>query len=192
MWQMSAHRQMKPRHFDGTRCNMRQKAAFPLARRQGRLRAGSEGESMRHIITAACLCLAATAARAQEAMTWTVEDEFDNVTFAIESAITDQGLVIDMVSHTGEMLERTRPDVGSDVVLFTQADIFSFCSSKISRQVMEADVTNVQFCPYTIFVYERPEEPGKIVVGHRNYPGESMAAVNHLLSGIVRRALGVE
>lgn len=145
---------------------------------------------MKHLVLT--FCLLAGPGLAQDApITHTVEDSFDNVAFAVESAIVDAGLVIDHLSHTGEMLERTRADVGSDKVLFTQADVFSFCSASISRQVMEADPANIQHCPYGIFVYEMADAPGQIVVGHRAYQG-TMAPVQDLLEGIVRDALGVE
>lgn len=138
------------------------------------------------------LCILASPVTAEVAPTTiTVEDTFENVAFAVESAIIGAGLVIDHVSHTGEMLERTRADVGSDKVLFTQADIFSFCSASVSRQVMEADPTNIQHCPYGVFVYELADQPGKIVVGHKTYDG-SMAPVQDLLSGIVKEAVGQE
>lgn len=123
-------------------------------------------------------------------VTYEIEDSFDNVTFAVESAIVGAGLVIDFTSHTGEMLERTRADVGSETVLFTAADMFSFCSATISRQVMEADLSNIQNCPYTIFVYETPDAPGKVIVGHRAYEG-SMAPVAKLMSDILTDALGL-
>ncbi|MDT8857757.1 DUF302 domain-containing protein [Paracoccaceae bacterium Fryx2] len=143
---------------------------------------------IRITITAVAMALA-TSAAAQDAVTWTVEDSFENITFAIESAIVGQGLVIDHVSHVGEMLERTRADVGSDRVLYTAADIFSFCSSTVSRAVMEADIANIQHCPYGIFVHETPDAPGTITVGHRAYDG-SMAPVGELLTAIVKEALG--
>lgn len=115
----------------------------------------------------------------------TVDGSFEDVTFAVEQAITNEGLVIDLTSHVGEMLARTKADVGGEKDLFTQADIFSFCSAKISREVMEADPANIQHCPYTIFVYERADAPGKIVVGHRSYPGETMKPVNEMLTRLV-------
>ena len=79
-----------------------------------------------------------TAAAAQDFKTYTTTDTFDDVAFAVESAILSKGLVIDHIAHTGEMLERTRTDVGSDKVLFLAADVFEFCSASVSRQVMEA------------------------------------------------------
>ena len=124
-------------------------------------------------------------------VTYTVEDSFENVTFALESAIVGAGLVIDHVSHVGTMLERTRADVGSDVSLFTGAEIYTFCSATVSREAMEADITNVQHCPYGIFVYETPDAPGTITIGHRAYTG-SMTPVNDLLSGIVKEATAAE
>ncbi|MDV7270976.1 DUF302 domain-containing protein [Thioclava sp. A2] len=140
----------------------------------------------------ALLCLSATFANAGDGHFWTVEDDFDNVTFSVESAILDAGLVIDHTSHTGEMLERTKGDVGATRTIFTAADVFSFCSSKVSRAVMEIDPANVQFCPYNVFVFERPEEPGQITVGFRDYPEGEMDMVEDLLGGIIKEALGLD
>ncbi|MEZ5913690.1 MAG: DUF302 domain-containing protein [Paracoccaceae bacterium] len=140
-------------------------------------------------IAAAALILALPAA-AEEAVTRTVADSFDNVAFAVESAIVDKGLVIDNTSHVGEMLERTRADVGGDTVIFTKADVFSFCSASLSRKVMEADPANIQFCPYGIFVYETPGAEGQVTVGYRAFPDGPMKEVEALLAEIVEEAVG--
>lgn len=147
----------------------------------------------KHLLAAAGMALALSgAAQAQDAHSWTVEDDFDSVAFAVESAIMDAGLVVDHTSHTGEMLERTKDAVGATRTIFTAADIFSFCSAQVSRAVMEANPANVQYCPYTIFVYETPEAPGQITVGFRDYPEGEMDQVEALLGGIVKEALGVD
>lgn len=132
------------------------------------------------------------AAHAQEAHSWTIEDDFENVTIGLEDAIINAGLVVDHVSHTGDMLERTREATGSQVVLYTHAEIYSFCSVTVSRAVMEANPANVQFCPYTIFAYELPASPGVVTVGFRDYPAGEMDLVEELLGGIVAEALGLE
>lgn len=111
---------------------------------------------------------------------------FDDATFAIEDAIISKGLVIDYRSHTGEMLERTRADVGSDVVIFDAADVFLFCSATVSRQVMEADPMNVVHCPYSIFV---ADQAGKVTIGFRDYPDGPMQVVEDLLTEIVEEAI---
>lgn len=108
---------------------------------------------------------------------------FEDTTFALEDAIVGRGLVIDYTSHVGEMLERTRADMGSDVVLFTNANIYLFCSAATSRQAMEANWQNVAFCPYGINVLERPGEP--VMIGYMQRDAEGMGPVNDLLSGIV-------
>ena len=102
---------------------------------------------MKTFLIAAAMALAAQGAAAQEMVRYTTDQSFDDVAFGIENAILDAGLVVDHVSHVGAMLERTREDVGSDKVLFSQADVYSFCSAKVSRNVMEADPMNIVLLP---------------------------------------------
>ena len=129
----------------------------------------------------------ASAAHADGATTYTYDGAFDDATFDLEGAIIGRGLVIDHVSHTGEMLNRTAADVGSDVELFAAADIFVFCSAKLSREVMEADPMNIAFCPYGIFVADKA---GEVMIGYRNYPAGEMQKVQALLDEIVQDAIG--
>lgn len=132
---------------------------------------------------------AAAPAIAEPPVTTTVQAGYDDVQFDLENAITDAGLAVQSVSHVGDMLERTKADVGGTRTLFTHADIYSFCSATVSRQVMEADPLNVQFCPYRIFLFTQPERPGEVTVGHVHYPAGAMDAVNDLLDGIIAAAL---
>ncbi|MBU0641987.1 MAG: DUF302 domain-containing protein [Alphaproteobacteria bacterium] len=120
-----------------------------------------------------------------QAITFDYDGTFEDATFAIEDAIVSKGLVIDYRSHTGEMLERTRADVGSDVVLFDAADVFLFCSAVVSRQVMEADPANIVHCPYSIYV---ADQAGKVTIGFHDYPDGPMQAVEDLLTEIVEEA----
>ena len=45
---------------------------------------------------------------AEDVVTYTTDESFEDVVFGLESAILDQGLVIDSTSHVGEMLNRTK------------------------------------------------------------------------------------
>lgn len=139
--------------------------------------------------TAAFALVFALPAMAEPPVTRSVEAGYDDVVWEIENAITGAGLVVDSVNHVGEMLERTRADVGGGETIFTHAQVFGFCSASVSREVMEADPMNLQFCPYRIFVMERPDAPGEITVGHPVYPDGAMDAVNQLLDGIIDAAL---
>lgn len=143
----------------------------------------------KQMITAAVLSLAALPAAAEGIVKYETDLAFEDVTFGLENAIIEAGLVIDHVSHTGEMLERTKGDVGSDVTIFGAADIYSFCSAQLSREVMEADWENVMFCPYDIFVATRPDVDGT-VIGYRGFPEGEMQKIQELLDGIVRAAIG--
>lgn len=143
---------------------------------------------MRLFLLSAALCCASTvSATAEDAFTYSFDGSFDDATFAVESAIVGQGLVIDFVSHVGEMLNRTGSDVGSDAMIFKNADIFLFCSAVVSRQVMEKDPMNITHCPYGIFVLET--EDG-VIVGHKDYPDGSMQVVENMMQQIVAEAIG--
>ncbi len=147
---------------------------------------------MKTLLCATALAVAAAPAFAAEAVTYETDQPFDDVIFGLEAAILGQGLVIDHVSHVGDMLERTREATGSDVVLFEGADIYSFCSATVSRQVMEADPMNIVHCPYHIFVMTQPDTPGVTTIGYRDFADASMDPVEELLDTIAREAIGRE
>ena len=129
-----------------------------------------------------------TMATAENASTtYPYDGTFEDAAFSVESAIIGKGLVIDYVSHVGEMLSRTGSDVGSDVELFGAADVFVFCSAVLSRKMMEADPMNIAHCPYGIFV---ADQGGEVLVGYRHYPEGPMQEVQALLDEIVNEALG--
>lgn len=124
-------------------------------------------------------------AAAQDSVVVQFDGSFEDATFAVESAIVGQGLVIDYVSHVGEMLNRTGADVGSDKPIFKAADVFVFCSAVVSREVMEADPMNIAHCPYGIFVAETDQD---VFVGRREYPEGPMQRVSALLDSIIADA----
>ncbi|MGJ8622149.1 MAG: DUF302 domain-containing protein [Yoonia sp.] len=141
---------------------------------------------MKKLLIGALLGFLALPAAAQDAVTYPFDGSFEDATFSVESAIIGRGLVIDYVSHTGDMLNRTGTDVGSDKMLFEGADIFLFCSAQLSREVMEADPMNIAHCPYGIFVTAKD---GEVLIGHRTYPEGEMQKVETLLTEIIQDAI---
>lgn len=142
---------------------------------------------MKQFLMAGALAAFAMPAFAEDhAITYPFDGSFEDATFAVESAIVGRGLVVDWVSHTGDMLNRTAGAVGSDVKLFEAADVFQFCSAQLSRKVMEADPMNIAFCPYGIFV---ADQQGEVIVGYKVYPEGPMQEVQALLDEIVKEAL---
>lgn len=132
--------------------------------------------------------VAANPVHADSFYSFEAEGSFDDVVFAVEMAITGRGLVIDSVNHIGDMLARTKEDVGGTKDLFAGAQVMSFCSADVSRQVMEADLMNIQYCPYGIYVFQPAEEDAPVMVGYREYSDRSMQPVNYLLQQIVADA----
>ncbi|WP_417667081.1 DUF302 domain-containing protein [Roseibium sp.] len=152
-----------------------------------------------------CVALAAGASAADMAkegvppgVTAYVSDaDFADVSFNLETAIVNRGLVIDYVSHVGDMLARTKEDVGGTKDLYSNAVAMVFCSANLSRKVMEADIGNIAYCPYSVFAYEAADAPGSVMVGFRHLDetgsDASKAAigeVNALLNEIVKEAAG--
>lgn len=144
--------------------------------------------SMRAIL--ALLCFLPGLAFAGPPMSRTIEGNYDDVTFDLENAIVNQGLVVDWVSHVGEMLIRTGDAVDGAEPLYLNAAVYNFCSAELSRLAMQADPSNIQNCPYGIFVYEHADAPGQIVIGHRIYDEPGMEDVDVLLDTIVQEVAG--
>lgn len=132
----------------------------------------------------------AEAAYAADAVLYEYDGSFDDATFDTKDAIIGQGLNIDYVSHVGDMLARTKEDVGGEKDIFAHAEMYVFCSAAVSRRVMEADPLNVAHCPYNVFVIQMAGEGGKVYVGHRRYPAGPMQAVEDLLASISKEATG--
>lgn len=140
---------------------------------------------MKQILAALVISCATTLAAQDVVMTYPAEGSFDDTTFALENALIERGLVVDHISHVGEMLARTGADLGSDVHLYDAADVYLFCSAVLSRKMMEADPLNIAHCPYGIFVMD---QGGTVTVGHRVYPDGPMKEVETYLSKIAQDA----
>ena len=127
---------------------------------------------------------------------YTKAGSFEDVRDAVEMAITDRGLVVNNVSHVGDMLERTGKELGATKQIFLKAEVLEFCSAIVSRNMMEADPDHIVFCPYVISVYVVPEKPSEVRVAYRKpqmvgspASQKALKAVDELLSGIVKEAL---
>lgn len=143
----------------------------------------------------AALLLGTFAASADQLKTYSKKASFDDVKADVSDAIIGKGLTVDYRGNIGAMLDRTGKDVGSTKQIYKSAEYVTFCSSKLSRAMMEADSGNMGYCPYVVFYYETADKPGEVVVGFRR-PGEgkndaakkALKDIDDLLDGIVQAA----
>ena len=71
---------------------------------------------MKHLMMAATILLTGSAHSALESDTVIYEatdQSYDDLIFGLENSILDFGLVISEHNHVGDMLERTKPDLGA-------------------------------------------------------------------------------
>lgn len=149
---------------------------------------------MKHLITAATILIAGLAhsALANDTVTYEVTDQsYDDVMFGLENAILDFGLVISEHNHVGDMLERTKADLGATETIYAYADIFGFCSAPLSRAAMLEDPMNIRFCPYNIYIYQI-SEGFPVIIGYDVYPEGALQDVQALLDDITRSAIGLD
>ena len=149
---------------------------------------------MKHLITAATILIAGLAhsALANDTVTYEVTDQsYDDVMFGLENAILDFGLVISEYNHVGDMLERTKADLGATETIYAYADVFGFCSAPLSRAAMLEDPMNIRFCPYNIYMYQISED-SPVIIGYDVYPEGALQDVQALLDDITRSAIGLD
>jgi uncharacterized protein (DUF302 family) len=153
---------------------------------------------VRRLLLASLIGLSAAAGGAEpdHLKLYTATGTFEDVREDVALAIEKYGLVLERPLHIGEMLERTGKDLGTPKPIYAKAEALQFCSATISRRTMEANPTNIVFCPYTIVVYTLHFDPKRVFVGYRRPTpvgsAESQASlreVEALLDGIVRDAL---
>ena len=104
---------------------------------------------------------------AQDIVTRTKQGTFDDVRFELGNAVIATGVSVQSEGNIAAMLGRTATDVGATETVYSRAEFIAFCSAKYSRAMMEADPTNIAFCPFVVFAYETTAKPGEIVVGYR-------------------------
>ena len=149
---------------------------------------------MKHLITATTILIAGLAhsALANDTIIYEVTDQsYDDVMFGLENAILDFGLVISEHNHVGDMLERTKADLGATETIYTYADVFGFCSAPLSRAAMLEDPMNIRFCPYNIYMYQISED-SPVIIGYDVYPEGALQDVQALLDDITRSAIGLD
>lgn len=107
---------------------------------------------------------------------------------ALVEAIESEGLVPGPVSGFADMLRRTDASLGHGGDIYTEAEIFSFCSIAVAAQLVREDPERIADCPLTIALY-RLKNSGEVRIAYRRRDGDTAGteAANALLRRIVER-----
>jgi hypothetical protein len=90
-----------------------------------------------------------------------------------------RGLIVGVVAHVAEMLNRTGKDLGFPNDVFSQAENVEFCSAPLSHEMIAADPSNAATCPLVVSVYVLTAEPEQVYVAFRRQTlaGEGVASI---------------
>ena len=100
------------------------------------------------------------------AVVFKAQGNYADVRDFIRMGIESEGLVINNMGHIADMLERTGKDLGTTKKVYEYGEQFEFCSSTLSRAMMEVDPHAIALCPFIISVYQMPGDKN-IYVSYR-------------------------
>ena len=141
-----------------------------------------------------CLPLSAMAADAYTVL-FKTQGTFQDVRDSLQFAIEGKGLKINHTNKIAEMLARTGPEIGATRQVYVDGEQFEFCSSTISRQMMEADPHAMVMCPYIVSVYTIPNDKNVYIAYRKPGPTrnpalkKALANVEKLLNDIIKDAM---
>jgi uncharacterized protein (DUF302 family) len=123
--------------------------------------------------------------------------KFEDVREDLVTAIENRGLKINHTNYIADMLNRTGEAVGDTRQIYGQAEQVEFCKADLSRTMMQADPSNIVFCPYIISIYTTPDAKGQVFLAYRkplafnanDSTQKATKEVDDLLSGILKDAI---
>ena len=100
-------------------------------------------------------------------VTHKIEGSFQEVSNNVRAAIIGKGINIAHVLPASQMLHRTESAFGYESGVYVDAEIYEFCSARISHMLSRAHPDNIVLCPFTISVYTVKDEPGMVRLTYR-------------------------
>jgi uncharacterized protein (DUF302 family) len=124
------------------------------------------------------------------AVVFKAQGNYTDVRDFIRIGIESEGLVINNVGHIADMLERTGKDVGATRQVYEHGEQFEFCSSTLSRAMMEVDPHAIALCPFIISVYKMPGDK-TVYVSYRKPAQTKNAKLRKVLTDIEKLQLKI-
>lgn len=147
---------------------------------------------MKKFLVLALLACASSLASAAENyfVLFKAQGSYEDVRDFIRMGIEAEGLVINNVGHIADMLERTGKDIGATTKVYEAGEQLEFCSSTLSRAMMEADPHAIVLCPFIISVYQ-PAGDKTVYVSYRKPPQTKNAKLRKVLADIEKLQLKI-
>lgn len=121
---------------------------------------------------------------------------FEEVRDNLALEVTRRGMALTHSIQINDMLEKTAREVGAIRPVYVNAEALEFCSPGLGRKLMEANSSNIVYCPLMVSIYVVPEAPKVVNVAYRRIPkgGSTQAQklfrdVDALVIGIIKDAL---
>lgn len=125
-----------------------------------------------------------------------LEDEFSSAVDFLKSSIEEEGLSIANEGNVSDMMSRTKDAVNGAELVYKEAMVFQFCSSKLGHKLFALAPEAIGACPLSIFAYELKTKPGTIYMGYRRPPQagtpelqKGFDEVTTLLERVLKRAI---
>lgn len=141
-------------------------------------------------LVALLLALNTAATRADDIVTRELAPAaYADARIALLDALIEEGLAPPAVSQFGAMLQRSAADLGYPPDLYSDAEIFSFCSVKISSMLVREDRRHIALCPLTIALYTLPDKSGRVFLAYRppDVTTAAAALARELLARLAQR-----
>lgn len=121
---------------------------------------------------------------------------FEEVRDNLALEVTRRGMALTHSIQINDMLEKTAKEVGAIRPVYVNAEALEFCSPGLGRKLMEANSSNIVYCPLMVSIYVVPEAPKVVNVAYRRIPKGGSAQsqklfrdVDALVIGIIKDAL---
>ncbi len=101
-----------------------------------------------------------------------VKGVFPEIAGNIHMAITGKGINVAHILPASTMLRRTGPAYGYGNDVYLDAQIFEFCSARISHLLSRADPENIVLCPFTISIYVLRKDPAHVRITYQKPVGK--------------------
>lgn len=141
------------------------------------------------------LALWANMVQSSQTIITTVNGDYLDVRDSIEDSIRGKGINIANILHASNMLNGTGEDYGIIKNTYVHAEIFEFCSVKISHEISQANPLNILLCPFKIAVYNLIDTPKVIHIIYTPPDAKeakskaAVAKIADLLASIVEEAI---